>query len=652
MMSFISRQLSRRTLGRLLATGLLPGWRCEAGTADHVSLAAVPFQKVSLHDSFWAPRLATNARVTIRACFRKCEESGHIDNFRKAARQLSGEHVGTPFYDGPVYKTMEGAAYTLISNPDPELDRYLENLISVIRSAQESDGYLYTARTINPGKAPAASGPERWSNLRESHELFLAGHLYEAAVAHFQATGRRTLLDVAIRNADLVTEVFGPGKRTEVPGHEEIELALVRLYGVTGDRKYLEQARRFVAGRGRHGGRVPGGIPADPSYLQDHVSVLEQTSAVGHAVRAVYLYTAMSDIADSFRDRACGDACERLWNNVVGTKTYLTGGIGARAEGESFGVDYELPNETAYAETCASIGSVFWNHSMFLRTRHGKYLDVLERTLYNGLLSGVSVDGEGFFYPNVLASDGRAPFNMGAATRQPWFQVACCPTNIVRFLPSLPGYIYAQSANDLFVALYISSRATVQISGSPVQVEQISDYPWDGRIRIRVTPPGPLRFTLNLRLPGWASGSPLPGDLYRYAAPPQARPVLRVNGSRTPVHPEAGFLRLEREWRPGDQVQLDLRLEIRRVLSHDAVIANRGRVAVERGALVYCFEGADNRGTLARLDLPDGAPLRVAGRSNLAGGVVTLRAGAFTAIPYYAWSHRGPGEMAVWVRRA
>ena len=632
--------LSRRTF--LMGAGLAPALRGEPG------FAAVPFPKVTLQDSFWAPRLATNARVTIRACFRKCEESGHIDNFKKAARLMAGKHIGTPFYDGPLYKTLEGAAYTLISNPNPELDRYVENLISVIRAAQEPDGYLYTARTIDPKDVAAAAGPERWSNLRESHELFLAGHLYEAAVAHFQATGRRSLLDVAIRNANLVTDVFGPGKRTEVPGHEEIEMALVRLYGVTGDRKYLEQARRFVDGRGRYAGRVPGGMAREPSYSQDHEPVLQQSKAVGHAVRAVYLYAAMADIADP----AYGVACERLWNNVVGTKTYLTGGIGARAKGEAFGEDYELPNETAYAETCASIGSVFWNQRMFLRTKDAKYLDVLERTLYNGLLSGVSVDGEKFFYPNVLASDGKTPFNMGALTRQPWFHVACCPTNIVRFLPSLPGYIYAQAEKDIFVALYIASLATVRVAGTEVRVEQRSEYPWDGRVRFRIEPQRPVRFTLHLRVPGWVTGHPMPGDLYRYSdASPAGMIRVRVNGSMTRVRPENGFLQLERSWRAGDEVELELPMTIRRVFSHDGVAGNRGRVALERGPLVYCFEGADNGGNVSSVEIGEKTSLRPAARANAGADVLTLNAGKYTAIPYYAWSHRGPGEMAVWVRR-
>ena len=642
----------RRTF--LISAALLPGistLRLDAAPerdAKNAMLSPVPFPKVTLTDSFWAPRLATNAKVTIQACFRKCEESGHIDNFKKAGHLIPGEHIGTPFYDGPVYKTLEGAAYTLISNPNADLDRYVENLISIIRAAQEQDGYIYTARTIDPKKTPPAAGPERWSNLRESHELFLAGHLYEAAVAHYQATGRKTLLDVALRNANLVTKVFGPGNRTEVPGHEEIEMALIRLYGVTGERKYLDQARRFIDERGDYLGRVPGGIPRDPSYSQDHVPVLQQSKAVGHAVRAVYLYAAMAEIPGS----SYAAACDRLWQNVVQTKTYITGGIGARPKGEAFGDDYELPNETAYAETCASIGSVFWNHRMFLRTRESRYLDVLERTLYNGLLAGVSVDGERFFYPNVLASDGKTPFNMGSPTRQPWFHVACCPTNIVRFLPSLPGYVYAGSARDLYVALYVSSRGKVSIRDTDVQIEQTTEYPWDGHVSVRLNPARPVRFTLNLRVPGWATGRPIPSDLYRYTAVSDASaPVaVLINGSAARIRPEAGFIRLDRTWRPGDEVQLDLPMSVQRVITNEAVAANRGRIAVERGPLVYCFEGADNKGAASQIELGRKAELIAGGKLPVAGGVVPIQAGQFTAIPYYAWAHRGPNEMAVWVR--
>jgi hypothetical protein len=621
------------------------------GAAGQERLREIPFPQVKVTDAFWSKRIQTNAAVTVPSCFRKCEIFGQIDNFKRAAKLLGGEHVGTQFYDGPVYKVLEGAAYTLISNPDPKLEKYVEDLIKIIVAAQEPDGYLYTARTINPLKAPPGSGPERWSNLSQSHELFLAGHMYEAAIAHHRATGRRTLLDAAVRNADLVVRVFGESGRPDVPGHQEIEMALVKLYYATGDRRYLNQAKRFLDLRGRYQGRAPGTTSRRPEYTQDHLPVLEQSSAVGHAVRALYMYSGMTDVASLLNDAAYAAALDRLWQNVVRKKTYITGGLGARREGEAFGEDYELPNDVAYAETCAAIGSVYWNHRLFLSSGNAKYLDVLERTLYNGLLSGVSLDGEHFFYPNPLASDGKRAFNMGQATRQPWFKVACCPTNVCRFLPSLPGYLYAVRGSDVFVNLYIGSRTTVRLAENEVAVAQQTQYPWGGEVRITVRPARAARFALNLRIPGWARNEPLPGDLYRYAdAPPRGRVKVEVNGKAAPAKPERGFVRVERTWRAGDIIRLTLPLPVRRVVSHEAVAANRGRVAIERGPLVYCFEGADNGGSVQEVSVNAATAFKAEVRPDMLGGITVIRAGKHTAIPYYAWSHRGAGEMAVWVR--
>jgi hypothetical protein len=629
-------------LGFLLGGAALPGLLvAQVGAPER--LREVPFPDVKVKDAFWAKRMETNAAATVPACFQKCEEFGHIDNFKRVAKLMGGEHVGTHMSDGPVYKSLEGAAYTLISHPDPKLEKYVEDLIRIVAAAQDPDGYLYTPGALNPLQPP------RWSKLSGSHELFFAGHMYEAAIAHFQATRRRTFLDAAVRNADLVVKVFGEGGRPDVPGHQEIELALVRLYRATGNRRYLDQAKRFLDLRGHYEGRAPGTTNPKPEYAQDHLPVLEQASAVGHAVRALYMYSGMADVASLLNDAAYSAAVERLWRNVVDRKTYITGGLGARRQGEAFGDDYELPNDTAYAETCAAIASVFWNYRLFLASGDGKYLDVLERTLYNGLLSGVALDGERFFYVNPLASDGKRAFNVGRPTRQPWFQVPCCPTNVCRFLPSLPGYLYAVRGSEVFANLYIASEAKFAVAGNEIGLEQKTHYPWDGEVRIAVRPARPARFAVNLRLPGWARNEPLPGDLYRYADAPKGTVALEVNGRAVPLQPGKGFVRVDRLWRAGDSIVLKLPMPVRRVVSNPAVAGNRGRVAIERGPLVYCFEGADNGGTVRDVAVGRDTAFKTEVRPELLGGITVIRAGKYSAIPYYSWSHRGPGEMAVWV---
>ena len=616
-------------------------------------ITPVSFTRVNFDDGFWQPRLRTNRRVTIPYDFRKCEETGRSDNFARAAGLMEGPHEGIFFNDSDVFKVVEGAAYSLSRHPDPELDAYLDDLIAKIAGAQEEDGYLYTARTIDPARMdPEREGLTRWSNLLVSHELYNVGHLYEAAVAHHQATGKRTLLEVAIRNADLIDRVFGPGRIRDVPGHEEIEIGLVKLYRATGERCYLELAKFFLDQRGRPDrGNLQSNYD-NLGYTQDHLPVTEQREAVGHAVRAGYLYSGMADVAALTGDRAYVDALDALWTSVVARRMYLTGGIGSRHHGETFGEDYELPNAEAYAETCAALANVLWNHRMFLLHGDAKYLDVLERTLYNGFLSGISLRGDTFFYANPLASDGEWPFNVHTgAVRSPWFQTSCCPTNVARLLPSLPGYAYARRNGDLVVNLYVAGTASVPTAAGDVTLSLETGYPWSGAVKLTVDPPAESAFTLRLRIPGWARNEPVPSDLYRYLDAAAEAPSLRVNGVPVDLELDRGFAVVRRRWRPSDAVELHLPMPVRRVVSHEGIAGNRGRVAVERGPLVYCAEGVDNGGKALDLTLPDGAALTAEHDTELLGGVTTIRGPGITLVPYYAWSHRGAGEMNVWLKR-
>jgi DUF1680 family protein len=616
----------------------------------------VPFTAVHVTDQFWAPRIEINRAVTIPFAFQKCEENGRVENFIKAAKAIRGDGYSDAlppysFDDTDVYKVIEGASYTLSVQPDAKLSAYIDGLIEKIAAAQEKDGYLYTARTMNPAKPHKWAGPERWVLEEElSHELYNLGHLYEAAVAHYQATGKRNLLDIAIKTADLLVATFGPGKKAIWPGHQITEMGLVKLYRVTGDNRYLDLAK-FMLDVREHG----------KPYNQSHMKVIEQTEAVGHAVRATYMYSGMADVAAMTGDTSYVNAIDKIWENVTSKKLYITGGIGATAAGEAFGANYELPNMTAYNETCASIGSDYWNHRLFLLHGDARYIDVMERTLYNGLISGVSLDGKAFFYPNPLESNGQH-------ARSPWFGVACCPGNITRFIASVPGYVYARQGNTLFVNLYMSSNAEIEMEGGrTVRITQQTRYPWDGAVRIGVDPGGEGNFSINVRIPGWARGEAVPSDLYRYVDQTAEPVVLKVNGKPVSVRPEKGYVRLARDWKKGDAIELNLPMPVRRVAANEQVAADRGRVAIERGPIVYCAEWPDNPGGKVRnLVLPENAKLTAEFKPDLLNGVTVVRSSAislardasgkvirkeqpFTAIPYYAWANRGRGQMAVWI---
>ncbi len=625
----------------------------------------VPFTNVKVQDAFWTPRFETNRTVTVRYDFQKCEETGRIANFEVAGGLMKGGFQGIFFNDSDVVKVIEGAAYTLATHPDPELGRYLDDLIAKIAAAQEDDGYLYTARTVNDPKYNYPGKEGRWSHLRSGHELYNVGHMYEAAVEHFRATGKRTFLDVAIKNADLVYKVFGldEGQRIDVPGHEEIEIGLCKLYRVTGDEKYLKQAKFFIDMRGCSDKRKVYG-----HYCQDHVPVVEQDEAVGHAVRAGYLYAGVADVAALTGDKDYLKAIDRIWESIVFRKMHLTGGIGASRHGEAFGKDYELPNKTAYLETCAAIANALFNHRMFLLHGDGKYIDVLERTIYNGFLSGISLSGDRFFYPNPLASDGKYKFNQGSTVRNPWFGCSCCPVNVVRFIPSIAGYVYAARDNSVYVNLYVGGSGRVPVEGGEVKLTQETRYPWDGKVKITVDPGEAREFELCVRIPGWVRGRPVPGDLYRYSIMPAADWRIRVNGEAVASAATGGYSRIMRSWSPGDAVEVDFPMVISRVVSHESVEANKGLVAIERGPIVYCVEGADHDGRVTDLFLPENAGMKAEHRPGLLGGVTVIKAKArrahrdadgnvvsqsagMTMIPYYAWCHRGANEMAVWLPR-
>ncbi len=622
----------------------------------------VPFTAVHLDDQFWAPRMETNRAVTIPYAFAQCEKSGRMDNFERAARVLHGQPEdnlkapGYPFDDTDPYKVLEGAAYTLAEQPDPVLSAYLDKLIALFASAQEPDGYLYTTRSINPAHPHPWSGDTRWVNEQElSHELYDAGHLFEAAAAHYQATGQTNLLNVALREADLLVATFGPATNQlhYWPGHEIVEMGLAKLYRATGNQHYLDLAKYFIDDRGSR----PGG----DDYHQSRIPPVRQTEAIGHAVRAGYLYSGMADVAALTGDPQYANAIDTIWDNVVGKKLYITGGIGARPDGEAFGANYELPNRTAYCETCAAVANDFWNQRLFLLHGDAKYVDVFERTLYNGLLSGVSLDGTKFFYPNPLDCAGNYQ-------RSFWFGCACCPGNITRFMPSIPGYFYAEQGDQIYVNLYASGAANVKLDRGPaVSIVQDTRYPWDGHIKITVTPAQKAAFTVKVRIPGWAQNQPVPGDLYHFLDPAADPVTLSVNGHRARLKLDHGYATLTRAWRPGDTIELNLPMPVRRIVANEQVAADRHRVALQRGPLVFCAEWPDNPGGhVHHLLLDDTQPLTASFEPNLLNGVevITGRAAqltqipdgqitqtpqAFKAIPYYAWANRGPGEMTVWL---
>jgi DUF1680 family protein len=616
--------------------------------------------KVKLTDSFWLPKIRTVQNTTIAYGFDKCQKEGRLENFLIAGGKKQGKVRGKmPFDDSDVYKIIEGASYSLMDEPNKVLDAYLDSVIAVIKDGQEPDGYITTWFTIDPNNPPASWVPvtgKRWTGESGSHELYNSGHLFEAAAAHYIATGKHILLDIAIRNADLLVRSFGPGKLTIPPGHQIVETGLIKLYRITHNEKYLELAKYFLDWRGD-----PKTHRLYGKYSQDHIPVTQQTEIVGHAVRAVYMYAGMTDIAAIYNDSAYLKAVKNIWNNLIGRKMYITGGIGAKHEQESFGGDYELPNLTAYCETCAAVGDVYWNNCLFMLTGDAKYYDIIERTLYNGLISGISLDGKSFFYVNPLEADGKFRFNQGARTRQHWFDCSCCPTNLMRFIPSLPGLIYAVQKDALYVNLYMSNKATVSVKNKPITIEQQTAYPWQGDINIIINPEKAGKFTLNLRIPGWAQNQVLPSDLYSYIDALKGKVIITINGREIKYRTHLGYAAITRKWSAGDEVKITLPISIRHIIANEKVKDDKNLAALEYGPVVYCVEGIDNNNQLNNLTLPDNAALKIEKRNDLLNGVNIITGDVpsnngqavlkLTAVPYYAWSNRGEGTMKVWLPR-
>lgn len=611
----------------------------------------VNIQNVKLNDAFWLPIIQRVQEKTIEYALAKCEEEGRFDNFLIAGGEMEGETRGAmPFDDTDVYKIIEGASNSLISAPNPKLESLVDSLVAIIKVGQEKDGYLTTWRTIDPTNPPAnwvnVEKGERWESLEASHELYNAGHLYEAAAVHYKATGKRNFLDIAVKNADLMVETFGDGegKIAVVPGHQIIETGLIKLYQITGKQEYLKLSKYFLDNRGN-----PENHELFGPYSQDHLPVVAQDEVVGHAVRAVYMYAAMTDIAAIKKDTAYLDAVNALWENMVNKKMYITGGIGAKHNGEAFGENYELPNLTAYNETCASIGDVYWNHRLHNLTGDVKYFDVIERTLYNGLISGLSLDGQQFFYPNALESDGVYKFNQGACTRKDWFDCSCCPTNVIRFIPAMPGLIYSKTGNTLYTNLYASNEANVALKDQDVLVAQSTSYPWDGKVRFTVNPEQKGEFTIKFRIPGWSRNIVLPGDLYQYASKDETSNKLSLNGEELDVVADNGYFTVTRTWEPGDEVELEFPMSVRKVIANPKVEEDKDKMSLEYGPIVYAVEEIDNKGTFDAIQITTDEEFKVEMQPELLEGVNTISNQKLTAIPYYAWSNRGIGKMKVWL---
>lgn len=653
----------KRTALIVLAAAVCIGSGAQTKGSHGYPITPVPFTKVKVTDSFWGQRLKASRDVTIPLAFSKCEETGRYTNFEKAANPSDSYEVkGYSFDDTDVYKTIEGASYSLQTYPDKKLVHYIDSVLDIVAKAQEKDGYLYTSRTMNPKHPHEWAGDKRWSKVEDlSHEFYNLGHMVEGAVAHFQATGSRKFLDIACRYADCVCREIGtkPGQVCVVPGHQIAEMALCKLYVLTGEQRYLDQAKFFLDYRGK--------TTIKTEYSQSHKPVVEQDEAVGHAVRAAYMYAGMADVAALTGDKSYINAIDNIWNNIVEKKLYITGGIGATNNGEAFGKNYELPNMSAYCETCAAIGNVYVNYRLFLLHGESKYYDVLERSLYNGLISGVSLDGGGFFYPNPLES-------MGQHQRQPWFGCACCPSNIARFIPSLPGYVYAVNKRDVYVNLFMSNTSQLSVAGKGITLEQQTQYPWDGDIAIKVAANKAGQWAMKLRIPGWVRNEVVPSNLYEFTDNLRPQYNITVNGNAVNGKlTDDGYFTIDRKWKKGDVVRVHFDMDPRTVRANNNVEADRGFVAIERGPIVYCAEWPDNdfdiMGALVnqspKMTVEDGT-LHAKDKKVADYYIKVIKTDAqllsfdkqgrlntkdvkLSLIPYYAWCHRGSGKMRVWL---
>ncbi len=619
-----------------------------SGPAAFQKLRAVPFTDVQINDAFWAPRRELNRTVTIPINFENLEKSGNIENLRLAGRRATNGYQGPVYMDSDLYKALEAAAYSLAEIKDPALDKRFDDIIAILAAAQLPDGYLNSYYTVKePGR--------RWTNLRDNHELYCAGHMFEAAVAHYQATGKRSFLNVATKFADHIDTTFGPGKRLGYPGHPELELALMKLYRVTGERRYFELARFFVENRGRKFFAEEHHTPLneyDGTYWQDDMPIFDHKTIKGHAVRATYLLSGVVDVMGETGNARLTQMIHRVWRNTAYRNMYLTGGIGPSASNEGFTTDYDLPNLSAYQETCASVALAQWNHRLALLYGDARYADIFERSLYNGVLDGVSLDGKRFFYVNPLASTG-------SHHRSEWFGCACCPPNVARTLASLGGYAYAASDNSWYVNLFIQGAVKATVGGQKVAMKVTTEYPWSGKVALELTPESPAKFDLRLRVPGWCEGA-----------------TATVNGKKQAnLAVDRGYLVISRQWKKGDKVTYDMPMPARRVAAHPEVKANHGLFALQRGPLVYCVEAADNTEPLDSVYLPLDAELKAEKAPGLLEGVTVIKAAAqtvatpdwknrlyqnapapkrvnLTAVPYYAWDNRTAGDMRVWLPTA
>ena len=595
-----------------------------------------PLGEVRLDDEFWAPRIKTCREVTLPYCFETCEKTGRIENFVKAAKK-KGKFEGLWFNDSDVHKVINGAAYSLALHPDPKLDKMTDEVIAKIAAAQQDDGYILCYFILGDAS-------ERFKHIQEParHELYTIGHLIEAGAVHYQMTGKPDFINVAIKAADHIDSIFGPGKRMDVPEHQEMELALIRLYRATGEERYLNLAKSFIDQRGNANGHKLYG-----TYSQDHLPVRKQSHAVGHAVRAMYNCMGMLDLYGETGDDRLLAACKRIWQSATHRRMYVTGGIGATGRGAAFAKDYDLPNATAYAETCAQIGLIHFARRMFMIEPDGEYTDVMERTLYNAFLSGLSLSGNKFFYQNRLAAKGDY-------RRSSWYGCACCPSNVVRVYPRLGQFIYALGKSVIYVNLYAAGTGKLSVDGKQVILQQHTRYPWEGRVVLTVTPPKPQKFDICLRIPGWCRENQTPSGLY-LASESKEEATLKVNGEAVSLDKlEKGYARISRRWNAGDKIELDLPMPVRRIHAHREVKADAGRVALQCGPIVYCVEAVDNGGRVSHLALPANAKLTAEHRSDMLGGVNVIKGKVrehdLLAIPYYAWDNREGGEMAVWLK--
>ncbi len=627
----------------------------------------IDFTKVKINGGFWKTRLNTVEQKTIPYAFNKCEETGRINNFIYAGHLKEGKFRGRfGFDDSDVYKIMEGASYSLMNEPNPKMAMFLDTLIGYMQAAQEKDGYLYTAWSLKANEYNKfacctydPNGKFLGTYKTASHELYNAGHMYEAAVAHYKATGKKSFLNIATKNANLIYNLAVTEKQDFFPGHQEIELGLIKLYRATNNKKYLDLAKLFLERRGRTKGTTEKET-ASLSYSQNHIPVIDQNEAVGHSVRAGYMYSAMADIAAITGDKAYLKAVDKLWENIVSKKMYITGGLGAAPGIEGFDKAYALPNN-AYAETCAAIANVYFNHRLFLLHGDSKYIDVLERTLYNGLMAGISLDGEKFFYPNPLVFDGQEKFNQGAICRSSWFDCSCCPSNLARFVPSVAGYVYAVKNKDIYVNLFMESSSNIVVNGQKINITQTTNYPWSGDIHFSLTTSKIQPATLKIRIPGWAQNEAVPSDLYFYNGLSHAKTIILVNGKAISYKIEKGYAVINNSWKTGDTIDVKFPMENKTITGNIQIKDDINKLAVQRGPILYCAEGIDNHNQTQNISIKTNQIFKANYNEKLLGGVTELNGKGnllkskeainIKLIPYLVWGHRDLGPMAVWLNK-